>query len=92
MESEFVIIRTYSAGVHCGNLRSRKGKEVILENARRIWRWYGAKTLNEIANHGVDQEKSKISEPVKEITLIEAIEVIPCTNKAEDNLKGCLWN
>ena len=31
---DYVIVRTYSAGVFAGNLKSRNGKEVELENAR----------------------------------------------------------
>lgn len=72
-----VIIRTYSAGVHVGTLKSRKGREVILTNSRRIWAWYGAFTLNAVATMGVDRNRSRISLPVAEITLLEAIEVIP---------------
>lgn len=37
-----VIVRTYSAGVHVGELVSHKGTEVTLKNARRIWKWVGA--------------------------------------------------
>ena len=35
--ADFVIVRTYSAGVHYGRLVSRNGKEVVLSGARRIW-------------------------------------------------------
>jgi len=86
-----VLVRTYSAGVHFGTLKSRDGEEVTLENARRIWSWKGANTLNEIANRGVDQSESNVSEPVSEIDLANAIEVIPLTAVAATNLEGCRW-
>ena len=35
-----VIIRTYSAGVWFGRLKEKEGKEVILTEARRMWRWW----------------------------------------------------
>ena len=35
----YVIVRTYSAGVFAGTLESRKGKEVVLSAARRLWYW-----------------------------------------------------
>lgn len=35
-----VIIRTYSAGVWFGNLALKAGNEVILENARRMWKYF----------------------------------------------------
>ena len=54
-----VIVQTYSAGVHFGYLRRREGKEVELERSRRIWRWFGAWTLSEIANKGLDVSKSE---------------------------------
>lgn len=72
-----VIIRTYSAGVHIGRIRSRNGREVVLENARRLWSWSGAFTLNAVAMSGVDRKNSRISVAVPEITLTEAIEVLP---------------
>jgi hypothetical protein len=85
-----VIIRTYSAGVHYGRLASRRGKEVTLYNARRIWSWKGANTLHEISLRGVGPG-SRVSEPVSEITLTEAIEIIPCAESAVANLDGASW-
>ena len=52
LKTEHVIVRTYSAGVHFGELVSREGKEVVLQNAKRIWSWKGANTLHEIAVRG----------------------------------------
>ena len=46
------IIRTYSAGVHVGTLKSHDGTTVVLTDASRIWRWRGANTLHELALHG----------------------------------------
>jgi hypothetical protein len=86
-----VIVRTYSAGVHFGYLVHREGKEVTLERSRRIWRWSGANTLSEIANHGVDVVNSKIAEPVT-ITLTEAIEIIDCAPAAVSNLEAATWS
>lgn len=72
-----VLVRTYSAGVHVGVLKSRDGREVVLEQARRIWSWKGAFTLSAVATKGVDRSESRISVAVPEITLTEAIEIIP---------------
>ena len=85
-----VIVRTYSAGVHFGYLKSRKGKEVELERSRRIWRWVGAWTLSEIATTGLDTEKSKIAAPVS-IVLTEAIEIIDCTPESVASLEAAKW-
>ena len=85
----YVVVRTYSAGVHTGTLEKRNGKEVTLSNARRIFYWDGAASISQIAVDGVSKpENCKFSVPVKEIVLTEAIEIIPCTEKAVKNIKG----
>ena len=88
---EYVIVRTYSAGVHMGYLKSREigGKEVTLVNARRAWYWAGAFTLSAMAMNGVSKpSECKFSTTVPEIILTEAIEIIPCTEKAKEILEG----
>jgi hypothetical protein len=85
-----VIVRTSSAGVHFGYVAERRGKEIDLVRAKRIWNWQGANTLHEVANHGVGKG-SRVSEAVAEITLTEAIEVIGCTSAAVENLEAATW-
>ena len=87
MLGKYVVIRTYSAGVHIGVLQSQSGKEVTLTDARRIWSWRGAFTLSEVSQKGVSDE-SRLSMPVPAITLTEAIEIIPCSEAAEANLRS----
>lgn len=87
---KYCIIRTFSAGVHCGTLVARDGREVLLAGARRIFQWLGANTLHEIALNGVGPG-SKISEEVPEILVTEAIEVIPCSPHAIESLRGGSW-
>lgn len=41
---EYVIIRTYSAGVWFGKLEQKSGNEVILTDARRMYQWWAAKS------------------------------------------------
>lgn len=84
----YVCIRTYSAGVHCGYLKERNGKEVVLVNARRIWRWAGAFTLSELATKGVTKpSECKFSCVVPSIYLTEAIEIIPMTEEAANSVQ-----
>ena len=85
-KGDFVLIRTYSAGIHFGILIERQGQEISLANARRLWSWSGALSLSEIAMKGIDIKSSKISVPVDEIILPQAIEVIK-VNKLS-NLPG----
>ena len=86
-----VVVRTYSAGVHIGKLAEREGTAVTLTDARRLWRWRGANTLNEVATHGVAQGYTRLSEPVPTITLTQAIEVIPVSDDAKDSLTTSRW-
>lgn len=87
----YVIIRTYSAGVHIGYLKrlDETTQTVELVNTRRIIRWEGALTLSEISKNGLSS-KSKLSEEIDNIILLEAIEVIPTTPKAKEILRNHL--
>jgi len=86
---EYVIVRTYSAGVFAGYLKQRTGKEVLLVNARRIWRWEGAATLSQLAVDGTGKPQNcKFPCAVPLITLTEAIEIIPCTQNAKESIEG----
>ena len=88
---DYVVVRTYSAGVHIGTLASHDGSEVELHDARRIWRWRGANTLHEVALRGIDSVYSRVSEAVSSIVLTEAIEIIACTEDARSNLDVARW-
>lgn len=90
-KSAFVIVRTCAAGVHVGTFVSSDAKKVVLKDARRVWRWRGANTLNELSFKGCDDQWSRISEPVPEITLLDAIEIIPCSKDAQKNLSRSRW-
>lgn len=89
-QSKMVIVRTYSAGVHYGELVARDGKEVTLKDARRIWSWRGANSLSEVSQTGVG-EGSRVSVLVERIVLTEAIEIIDCTAAAVANLETAKW-
>ena len=89
-DGRFVLVRTYSAGVHFGTLESRDGKEVVLRDARRVWYWKGANTLNELIASG-PATGSKISEPTSRVTLTEAIEIIDMTAEQHAKLAGAKW-
>jgi len=88
-ENPWVLVRTYSAGVHFGRLAERHGKEVRLTKTRRIWYWSGAASLSEMALRGVKHPKiCRFSVMISEITLTEAIEIIPCTAESVANIQA----
>ena len=87
MKGAYVIVRTYSAGVFAGTFVSRKGKEVVLKNARRLWYWSGAASLSQLAVNGTSKPKScKFPVEVSSITLTEAIEILPVTKEAQKSI------
>ena len=83
------IVRTYSAGVFYGLIAEKAGNEVIVKNARRLWRWHAAESisLSAVAIHGIKEKQSKIAEAVPSIW-IEAVELIPCSDKAIASIEG----
>ena len=92
-EGQYVIVRTYSAGVFAGHLKSRCGREVALTNARRIWYWEGAASLSQLAMEGtMKPEKCKFPIAVDEVQLLEAIEILATTPKAKASIEGVpIW-
>ena len=75
------LVRTYSAGVHIGDVVYAEGMEVKLENALRLWKWEGGGlSLSSVANNGI---KGGRLNKTGEIYLTNAIEFIPTTKKAE---------
>ena len=84
---DYVIVRTYSAGVFAGYLEKKEGKEVILRQVRRLWFWDGAASLSELAEYGVSKpENCKFPCEVDEVVLTEAIEILSVSKEAQDNL------
>lgn len=83
-----VIVRADRAGVFYGTLTAKEGDEVQLSNARKIYYWSGANAIQQIATDGVDGVNSKLTVSVEEITVMQVIEIIPCTEKSITNLEN----
>ena len=82
-EGKYVIVRTYSAGVFAGNIENRKGQEVVLKNARRIWYWVGAASLSQLATDGTSNPNGcKFPCEVSRVELLNAIEILIYHNKS----------
>jgi hypothetical protein len=94
MIGKYVVVRADRAGVFAGTLTEKSGTEVIMEQARRIWYWDGAASLSEMAINGVSKpENCKFPAPLQKILVLGVIEIIPCTKKAEESLKGVpIWS
>ena len=88
-----VIVRGDRSGVFFGTLKERNGQEVTLTDCRRLWYWSGAASISQIASEGVkNQEACKFTISVEEITILDAIEIIPCTEEAIKNINAVkIW-
>lgn len=91
---KYVIVRADQAGVFAGVLKERRGSEVVMSNARRLWYWDGAASISEIAVRGVGKpENCKFPAPLERILVLGVIEIIPCTVEARKSIEGVVvWS
>ena len=89
----YVIVRTYSAGVFAGYLKSRDGQAVVLKDARRIWYWAGAATLSQLAMEGTSKpDQCKFPCEVSHVELLQVIEILDVEPKAKESIKAVpIW-
>lgn len=86
---EYVIVRSYDAGVFAGYLkeRDRENNIVVLANARRLWRWSGAASLSQLAVDGVaNKNDCKFPCEVEWVELSRVCEILPTTEKAKKTI------
>lgn len=77
------IVRTNRAGVFYGEVRKQEGDTVTMANVRKVWYWEGACAVEELAVNGTTiPENCKLTVSVNEMTIMQAIQIIPCTEKA----------
>ena len=83
------LVRTYSAGVWLGVVEQKNGKEVVLNSARRLWKWEAVSgiSLSGVALFGINESGSRIEPPVDGVW-VEAIELIPCSSEAIGSIMG----
>ena len=83
MLNKKVIVRGDRSGVFFGTLTAKEGREVTLTNCRRLWCWYGAASISQLAVDGTSRpDECKFTVTVGEIAIMDTIEIIPCTDKA----------
>ena len=82
-EGQKCIVRCARAGVFFAEVASMDGSTAELKDARRIWYWEGAASLSQLATEGVTRPRDcKFTVTVPAMTVLEVIEVIPCTPEA----------
>ena len=86
---EWVVVRGDRSGVFFGLMVARNGQEVSLADARHIWYWSGAANTAEMANKGVSKpNECKFVAPVARLLVLDAIEVLTCTEAARQSLSA----
>ena len=84
-----VIVRGDRSGVFFGTLTAKEGREVTLDNCRRLWSWDGAASISQLALDGTAKPiNCKFTVTVEKIVIMDAIELIPCTDKAINSIEG----
>ena len=88
-----VIIRSYGAGVFFGTLNEVEPRDdkytVELLDCRRLWPWYGACSITQLAVDGTAEPKNckfTVTEP--SIVVSSVIEIHECSDKAIKSIEG----
>ena len=85
------IVRTYASGVFCGEIAAQDGRMVEIKNARRLWLWKASESisLSAVATIGVDPTECRFPMSVPEITILDALEIIPASVAALESIDAC---
>lgn len=90
-----VIVRCNSAGVFFGTLKEydHNTREATLTDCRNIWYWEGANSIMQLAMDGVKYpDKCNFTVIVPEMSVMEVIQIIPCTKAAIENIENvAVW-
>lgn len=92
-DGKYYIVRTYSAGVFAGYIESRKGQEVVMTKARRLWKWSGAASLSQLCMEGVNNpDECMFPCEVDRVELLQTIEILECTEKCKLSISNVkIW-
>lgn len=90
---KYCIVRSYRSSPFAGYVSSRNGTEVTILEARRIWYWEGAASLSQLAMSGTSNPSAcKFPEPVSSVTVLDAIEILECSEKGKKSIQGVkIW-
>lgn len=86
---KYCVIRGRSSGVFAGVVEEIDGDRVLVSGVRRIWYWDGAASISQLAVDGTASPHTcKFTVTVEEMLILDVIELIPCTEKAERSIKS----
>ena len=85
--NQMYVVRCEQAGVFFGQIKERKGDEVTMTNARKLWYWDGACAVEQLAVDGTKKpDDCKFTVTVSEMVLTGVIQILACTDKAAESL------
>jgi hypothetical protein len=87
----YVIVRADRAGVFFGQLVHKEGNEVTLNKCRKLYYWRNACAVEQLALDGVLEEtkdECKFTVTVDGCTIMNVIQIIPCSEKSVINIKS----
>lgn len=89
IKNQYYIVRTNRAGVFFGKITEYNKDEVTMTDVRKLWYWEGACAVEQLALEGTKKPSGcNFTMVVPGMTISEPIQVIPCTDKAAESLKG----
>ena len=89
MTNKKVIVRGDRSGVFFGTLVAKEGREVTLNDCRRLWYWDGAASISQLAVDGTSKPHNcNFTVRVSGIVITDVLEIIPCTDKAIESIEG----
>ena len=89
MKEQYYIVRADRAGVFFGKIKDRSATDVTMTDVRKLWYWDGACGVEQIAMEGVTRpDECKFTVTVTEMVIAYPIQIIPCTEKAVEIIRG----
>jgi hypothetical protein len=89
MENKFYIVRATNAGVFFGKIKERSQGEVTMTDVRKLWYWDGACAVEQLAVDGTKRpDRCKFTVIVPEMIIADPIQIIECSKKAVESLRG----
>lgn len=83
------IVRCHMSGVFFGTILEREGTRVRIGKVRNLWYWDGAASVMQLASEGVKRPSNcKFTVVVEEIMVEDAIQTIPCNDKAIKSIES----
>lgn len=97
MIGKYVLVRGDRSGIFVGTLEKQEGadgRQLTMRNVRRLWYWDGAASISQIAKYGVSKPGNcKFPVEVELIKILDAIEIIECSEEARKSIKEVpIWS